>query len=230
MGWGGYTQLGPALQTNKQPNNHSIIVPLQIFCWTYWTVEIWKTALRTNISHTRPTILDQTWAYHTGLDRTRPNPTQPYWTRLDRTGPDWTVPDQTVPYRTVPYRTVPYRTRLSQDFHRTFSGLSQNFLRTCSWFSSDFLSTFFRTLPKLSQEFLRTLLEQSKDLLPSLWTISRLSSVFSLLSEDFLRTLRTFSGPSAEVFRTFSIICQGFFWHLSEIFKDFSNFQHPFQD
>ena len=35
MGWGGYTQLGPALQpTNQptdQPNNHLIIEPLQIF-------------------------------------------------------------------------------------------------------------------------------------------------------------------------------------------------------
>ena len=40
MGWGGYNQ------RCDQPNNYPIIVPLQIFCWTYWTFEIWRSAIK----------------------------------------------------------------------------------------------------------------------------------------------------------------------------------------
>ena len=35
----------PNNQPTKQPNNYPIIEPLQIFCWTYWTFEIWRSAI-----------------------------------------------------------------------------------------------------------------------------------------------------------------------------------------
>ena len=36
----------PTNRLTKQTNNYPIIVPLQIFCWTYWTFEIWRSAKR----------------------------------------------------------------------------------------------------------------------------------------------------------------------------------------
>ena len=45
--------LQPNNQTNNRTNNYPIIVPLQIFCWTYWTFEIWRSAIVTvSYSHT----------------------------------------------------------------------------------------------------------------------------------------------------------------------------------
>ena len=45
MGWGCYNQCCNN-QPTKQTNNYPIIVPLQIFCWTYWAFEIWKSATK----------------------------------------------------------------------------------------------------------------------------------------------------------------------------------------
>ena len=211
MGWGGYTQLNPALQTNKQPNNHPIIVPLKIFCWTYWTVEIWKTAIRTDMSHTRPTILDQTWAYHTGLDRTRPDPTVldqtgPDRTWLDHTGSDRTVPYRTVPYRTVPYRTVPYRT--VPDFHRTFTGLSQDFLRTFSGLAHDFLQTFSVLSSGHYQNYLRNFSGLFWNNLKTFFQVFGLFHDFPVFSHYFLRTFSELSELSQDPLRKFSGLSQ----------------------
>jgi hypothetical protein len=32
-------------QPTKQTDNYPIIEPLQIFCWTYWTFQIWRSAI-----------------------------------------------------------------------------------------------------------------------------------------------------------------------------------------
>ena len=41
----------PTDRPTKQPTNYPNIVPLQIFhCWTCWTFEIWRSAIRLNIS------------------------------------------------------------------------------------------------------------------------------------------------------------------------------------
>ena len=40
------TSVATTERTNNQPNNYPIIEPLQIFCWTYWTFEIWRSAIK----------------------------------------------------------------------------------------------------------------------------------------------------------------------------------------